>query len=145
MPTPKKSPPKTGKAAADAINLQQRELQEQENEIQAKIAALQRKIDEAPERAAEQLKRSREVLFAASPRKYLLGASTLDTRHLEAAAAAGRVPSRKARKKPAVLRAERRAAWVQTLAILAALAFAICWVVSHPPDLALLLKWLHLN
>ena len=131
MPTPKKSKPKTGKATPSALDSKQRELQEQEDEIQAKIAALQRKIDEEPARAAERRQRSREVLFSASPRKYLLGASTLDTRHVEAAAAAGRLRPEKGRKKPAVLRAEKRAAWLQTVALIVVLAFAICWAISH--------------
>ena len=145
MPTPKKPKPKTGKAGGGALDSKQRELQEQESELQAKIAALQRTIAEAPERAAEAQRRSREVLFASSPRKYLLGATVLDTRHVEAAAAAGRTRPSKGRRKPAVLRAERKAAWLQTMAMVVALGLAICWVISHPPDLVLLFKWLHLN
>ena len=131
MPTPKKSKPKAGKAADSALDSKQRELQEQETRLQAEIAALQRKIDEAPARAAEQRQRSREVLFHASSRKYLLGASTLDTRHVEAAAAAGKLRPGKGRRKPAVLRAEKKAAWVQTVALVIGLAFAICWAISH--------------
>ena len=131
MPTPKKSKPKADKAAVSALDSKQRELREQENEIQAKITELQRKIDEAPAKAAEQRQRSREVLFQASPRKYLLGASTLDTRHVEAAAAAGRLNPTKGRKKRTVLRAEKKAAWMQTVALVVVLAFAICWAISH--------------
>ena len=131
MPTPKKSKPKPGKASTSALDSKQRELQEQESELKAKIDALQRTIAEAPERAAEARQRSREVLFSASSRKYLLGASTLDTRHVEAAAAAGRTRPGKGRRKPAVLRAEKKAAWVQTVALVVVLAFAICWAISH--------------
>ena len=145
MPTPKKFRPKSGKAARGALDSKQRELDEKELQLKAEIDALQRKIDESPEREAEASRRSREVLFKSSPRRYLLGAATLDTRHVEAAAAAGRLNPRRGRHKPAVLRAERRAAWVQTLAIAAVLILAICWVISHAPDLNLLLKWLHLN
>ena len=131
MPTPKKSKPKAGKAAASAIDSKQRELQEKEDEIQAKITELQRKIDEAPARAKEARQGSREVLFQASPRKYLLGANTLDTRYMEADSIVGRARPTKGRKKRAVLRAEKKAAWVQTVALVVVLAFAICWAISH--------------
>ena len=131
MPTPKKSKPKAGKEQVGALGSKQRELQEQESQLQAKIDALQRTIADAPKRAAEERQRSREVLFAASSRRYLLGASTLDTRHVEAAAAAGRTRPSKGRRKPAVLRAEKKAAWVQTVALVIGLAFAICWAISH--------------
>lgn len=140
----KKSKPKSVRAGG-ALDSKQRELEEKENKVKAEIDALQRKIAEAPQRAAEERTRSREVMFQASSRKYLLGATMLDTRHVEAAAAAGKLRSSKGRRKPAVLRAERKAAWVQTVALVVGLAFAICWVISHPLDIALLLKWLHLN
>lgn len=130
MPTPKKFKFKTGKDGG-ALDSQQRKLQEKESQIQAEITALERKIAEAPERAAEQRQRSREVLFMSSPRKYLLGAATLDTRHVEAAAAAGKLRPSRGRRKTAVLRAERKAAWMQTVALVVGLAFAICWAISH--------------
>lgn len=131
MPTPKKSKPKTGKAEVGALDSKQRELREQENQLQAKIDALQRSIAEAPKRAAEQQQRTREALARTSQRQFTLGASTLDTRHVEAAAAAGRTRPGKGRRKPAVLRAEKKAAWVQTVALVIGLAFAICWAISH--------------
>ncbi len=131
MPTPKKSKPKSVRAGSGALDSQQRELQEQENQLKAKIDALQRTIAEAPKRAAEERQRSSEVLFQASPRKYLLGATVLDTRNVEAAAAAGKLRPSKGRRKPAVLRAEKKAAWLQTVALIIALAFAICLAISH--------------
>ena len=131
MPTPKKFKPKSVRAGNGALDSRQRELQERESQLKAKIDALQRTIAEAPKRAAEERQRSSEVLFQASPRKYLLGASMVDTRHVEAAAAAGKIRPTKGRRKPAVLRAERKAAWVQTVTLVVALAFAICWAISH--------------
>ena len=131
MPKPRKPKPKTGKPADSALDTKQRELAEEQTKLQAEIDALQQKIAEAPARAAEARQRSREVLFNASSRKYLLGAATLDTRHVEAAAAAGRTRPGKGRRKPAVLRAEKKAAWMQTVALVIGLAFAICWAISH--------------
>ncbi len=131
MPTPKKSKPKAGKAEGGALDSKQRELQEQQSQLQAKIDALQRTIADAPKRAEEERQRTREALAQNSQRQYTLGASTLDTRHVEAAAAAGRTRPGKGRRKPAVLRAEKKAAWVQTVALVVGLAFAICWAISH--------------
>ncbi len=145
MPTPKKSKPKAGKAQGSALDSKQRELQEQEAQLRAKIDALQRTISEAPQRVAEERQRARQAVTASQQRQYTLGASTLDTRHFEAAVAAGKLRPNKGRKKPAVLRAEKKAAWLQTVAITIVLAFAICWLLSHPPDFILLFKWLHLN
>ena len=104
---------------------------EQQSQLQAKIDALQRTIAEAPARAAEERRRSREVLFTSSQRQYLHGASVLDTRHVEAAAAAGKTRPGRGRHKPVVLRAERKADRLQTVALLVVLAFLICWVISH--------------
>ncbi len=127
-----RSKAKAAKAKGSALNSEQEDLREQERKVQEEIAKLQRAIDEAPQRAAEERRRSQQAVFAATPRKgaYLHGASMLDTRHVEAAAALGRIRRSDSRKR-VVLREERTAGRRQTLVLIVVLVFAICWALSH--------------
>ena len=135
MPTQPKTRPKGKSAKARSTTLadEQRQLQEQQQALEAQIAALQRSLTEAPRLAAEERRRSRDAVLAATPRRgaYLHSATLLDTRHVEAAAASGRTRPASARRKPVVLRRERADGRRQTLALLVALVFALCWAASH--------------
>ena len=128
-----RSKPKTSKAKGSALAQEQRQLLEQQQALQAQIEAIQLSISEAPRRAAEERRRTREVVQAATPRRgvYLHSANLLDTRHVEAAAASGRTRPSTGRRKPVVLRRERADGRRQTLALLVALAMALVWAASH--------------
>ena len=128
-----RSKAKTGKTKGTPLAQEQRQLLEQQAALQAEIDAIQRSISEAPKRAAEERRRSREVALAATPRRgtYLHSANLLDTRHVEAAAASGRTRASTGRRKPVVLRRERADGRRQTLALLALLILALFWAASH--------------
>ena len=135
MPSPSKprSKAKTAKPKGTALADEQRQLVEQQAALQAEIDAIQRSISDAPQRAAEERRRSREVALAATPRRgtYLHSANLLDTRHVEAAAASGRTRPTTGRRKPVVLRRERADGRRQTLALIAALIVTLVWAASH--------------
>lgn len=116
-----------------ALDQEQRQLLEQQQALQEKIEAIERHIKEAPQRAAEERRRQAEAVAAATPRRatYLHSANLLDTRHVEAAAVSGRTVPTRGRRKPVVLRKERADGRRQTLALLVALALALCWALSH--------------
>ena len=116
---------KSSRTKGGAIESRQREIAEQENELQAQIDALQRTIAEAPGRAAEQAKRDRDALITAS-RGYYLQSVVPDSRYGQQNAAAGR----RAGARP-MLRRERSAARTQTLALVVVLAVAVIWMLSH--------------
>ena len=108
------------KAKATAIDSRQRELAEQESQIQSQIDALQRTIAEAPTRAAAEAKAHREA-YLQSSRGYYLHSVVPDARH---------GGSKPVRKRP-VLRAERSAARLQTLALVVVLGCAVVWMLTH--------------
>jgi hypothetical protein len=107
------------------IDSRQRELAEQENQLQAQIEALQRTIAEAPTRAAAQARRDRDALITTS-RSYYLQSVVPDSRYGAGTASGGR----RAGARP-MLRAERSAARTQTLALVVVLAMAVVWMLSH--------------
>ena len=123
---------KAGKPKGSALDQEQRLLLEQQQALQAQIDAIQRSLTEAPQRAAEERRRTREAVVAATPRRttFLHSANLLDTRHVEAAAASGRTRP-VGRRKPVVLRKERADGRRQTLALIVVLAFALCWAASR--------------
>ncbi len=116
---------KTSRTKGGAIDSRQRELAEQENQLQAQIDALQRTIAEAPGRAAEQARRDRDALITAS-RGYYLQSVVPDSRYGQGTASA----VRRSGARP-MLRAERSAARTQTLALVVVLAVAVVWMLSH--------------
>lgn len=121
------------KATESALGSEQRQLQEKERAVQEQIEALQRSINEAPQRAAEERRRSQQEAFAATPRRgaYIHGATLLDTRHVEAAAASGRIKPSSGKRKRVVLREERAAGRQQTITLVILLALALFWAMSH--------------
>ncbi len=123
---------KSTQAAGSALDSEQQQLREEQRKLEAQIDELQKTITEAPQRAAEARRRSQQAVFAAAPRPgtYLHGATMLDTRHVEAAAASGRVRRTDGRKQ-VVLRGEKVIGRQQTLLLLIVLAFALFWAASH--------------
>ena len=117
---------KTSRTKGGVIDSRQRELAEQESQLQAQIDALQRTIAEAPTRAAEQARRDRDALITTS-RAYYLQSVVPDARYGLAAAGAGK---RRGGARP-MLRKERSAARTQTLALVVMLALAVVWMLSH--------------
>ena len=107
-----------------ALDSRQRELIDQQKQVQEQIEALQRTLSEAPKRAAEQQRLSREAYLAASMNQpqFRHSATLVDKRHADAP------PVRRSKSRP-MLRAERRAAQRQTLALLVVLAAAIIWAL----------------
>ena len=116
---------KASKTKEGAIDSRQRELAEQESQLQAQIDALQRTIAEAPGRAAEQARRDRDALITAS-RSYYLQSVVPDSRYGHGTGAG----ARRGGARP-MLRAERSAARNQTLALLVVLALAVIWMLRH--------------
>ncbi len=122
-----RSAAKTAKAKSkvSVIDSRQRELAAEENELQAKIDALQRTIAEAPSRAAAQARLDRDALITAS-RGYYLQSVVPDSRYGQGNGAA----ARRTGARP-MLRAERSAARTQTFALVVVLAVAVVWMLSH--------------
>ena len=129
LPKPKKA--NSGKKTkGNALDSAQRELLEQQQRIQAEIEALQRSIEQAPQRGAEQARRERESLLTSAPRgRYVHGATVMDARR--AAAIPADTSRRRAPKRPTMLRAERTAARRQTMALVVCLAGAVIYALSH--------------
>ena len=131
MPTlPKLKKAKAAKAKGNSIDSAQRELLEQQQRIQAQIEVLQRSIEQAPQRGAEQARRDRESLMASLPRgRYVHGATVMDARRVT------NVPAeptrRRTPKRPPMLRAERIAARRQTMALVVCLTGAVIYALSH--------------
>ena len=121
------------KEKESALGSEQRQLQEKQRAVQEQIEALQRSINEAPQRAAEERRRNEQAVYAATPRPgaYRHGATLLDTRHVEAAAASGRIKPSSGKRKRVVLREERAAGRQQTITLVILLALALCWAMSH--------------
>ena len=128
-----RSKAKSTEPKGSALDQEQAQLLAEQRALQEQIEAIERDLKEAPKRAAEESRRTREAVQAATPRRgvYLHGANLLDTRHVEAAAASGRTRPSKGRKKPVVLRQERADGRRQTLVLLIALAAALFWGVTH--------------
>ncbi len=116
---------KPSRAKGGAIDSRQRELAEQENQLQAQIEALQKTIAEAPSRAAAQARVDRDALITAS-RGYYLQSVVPDSRYGQGTAQA----VRRAGARP-MLRAEKSAARMQTLFLVVVLAGAVFWLLSH--------------
>jgi hypothetical protein len=116
---------KSSRTKGNAIDSRQRELAEQETQLQAQIEALQRTIADAPGRAAEQARRDRDALITAS-RGYYLQNVVPDSRYGQGTGGG----IRRAGARP-MLRAERSAARTQTLALVVVLAVAVVWMLSH--------------
>lgn len=131
MPTlPKLKKAKSGKGKGSALDSAQRELLEQQQQIQAQIDTLQRTIEQAPQRGAEQARRDRESLMASLPRgRYVHGATVMDARRVTVVPA--EPTRRRAPKRPTMLRAERIAARRQTMALAVFLAGAVIYALSH--------------
>ena len=121
----KRAAAKSSRTKGGAIDSRQRELAEQENQLQAQIDALQRTFADAPYRAAEQAKRDRDALISAS-RGYYLQSVVPDSRYGQGTG--GGVRRNGARP---MLRAERSAARMQTLALVVVLAAAVIWMLSR--------------
>ena len=130
---PSSSKGKSSQGQGSPLDEEQRRLREQEEALAAKIAALQQTIQEAPKKAAELRRQQVEAVQAMTPRRgsYVHGANLVDTRHVEAAAASGRMRPGNVRRKPVMLREERKAGRQQTLFLLIAVAVAICWALGH--------------
>lgn len=130
---PSSSKGKSNKGKDNPLDEEQRQLREQQAALEAKIASLQQSIKEAPQKAAEERRRRVEAVQAATPRRgaYIHGASLVDTRHVEAAAASGRMRPGNARRKPVMLREERKAGRQQTLFLVIAVLVALCWALGH--------------
>jgi hypothetical protein len=106
-----------------SLDSRQRELLEQQTRLQEQIDELQRVLTDAPKRAVEQKRRVREeAAMAARPQVYRHSATPVDKRHVDE-------PQVRRSKSRPMLRAERRAAQRQTLALLVVLAAAIIWAL----------------
>lgn len=116
----RKASAKSAHPEVSVIDSRQRELVARESQLQAEIDALQRTIAEAPVRAQIEARREREA-YIQSSRGYALHSVVSDPRY----GTGGR-----ARKRP-MLRAERRAARLQTFTLVVVLAGAVVWMLSH--------------
>ena len=104
--------------SASAIDESQRQIAAEEHKIQAQMIALQRQIEEAPIRLAEEKRQRRAALKESA-------------RHERASRprAAGNV--RSGRRLTPMLKAERRAQRLKTLALLVALLVVLGWLAMN--------------
>ena len=113
---------------ATPLDSERHALQSQESKVAQEIAALQREIEDAPRRRAEELRREREsLLTGALQTGYYRHSALLDPRFsAEPATAMARRP-RPAR----MLRAEQDAARRKAFALLTALVVIAIWAAAH--------------
>ncbi len=131
MPTlskPKKA--KSGKTKGSALDSAQRELLEQQAQIQAQIEAIQRSLEQVPTRGNGPARRERETIPTSAPRgRYVHGATVMDARRVTVVPA--EPVRRRTPKRPTMLRAERIAARRQTMALAVCLVGAVIYALSH--------------
>ena len=134
MPPPRRSKGKSGKATVktgSALDAAQQKLLEEQRQVQEQIDALQRTIDDAPPRPAEQRRPPSEPYLtgAHGPRAHFRHAATIaGASHLESPSMASRP---KKRPKRVVLRREKAEGRIQTVALLIALLIALGWLASR--------------
>ena len=113
MPRPRKP-----SRSASPLDETQRQIAAAEHQLQAQIAALQREIEEAPIRAEEEKRQRRAALVESARRE-----------RTSRPRAAGN--QRSGRRLTPLLKAERRAQRLKTLALLVVLAVVLGWLAMN--------------
>ncbi len=145
MPSPfrgKKKKPATGAAGGSGreepsvLAARERELAEQQHRLQAQILELQRSIEEAPRRRAEQAQREREAMLnrARQSSQESRRAGALPDKRFTGGGMGGgnrRVRSIGGRRAMPVLKHERRAAMIKTLALMAVFVVIVCYLIYN--------------
>ena len=149
MPSPfRKKKNKPAASGSDRANTplaaRERELAEQQHRLQAEIAELQRTVEEAPRRRAEQARREREEMLerarqssyesrrsGALPDKRFTGGMGGRIGGAKEGGGTRRARSIGGRRAVPVLRHERRAAMLKTLAMLALLVVIVCYLIYN--------------
>ncbi len=128
---PTSKPSSTSKKKGSELDERQRELLAQQSKLEEEIKALQRTITEAPKRADEEKRRAQEAARAA----YKAAAPSRNPQFRHSATVADKrfvdEPVTKRSKSRPLLRAERRQAQLQTLALLVVLVAAIFWALHY--------------